>query len=1022
MSLPTLSVKRPVMAVMISAAIVIFGLISYFSVGIQANPNITYPVISVNTDLPGGDPEVINETITKPIEAALNTIAGVKNINSTSSPGTSSIELKFALGTNMDAAFNEVQSKMNQVFGLFPTGTRPPIIQKNSSSGSPVMLVGIYGNQSLEELDNLARNVVQKRLQGLPGVAEVSVVGAQETQVMVELNLAKMASLNISPAMVKEAFASQHIQMPGGFVLAGKRQYSLNLDFEFHSLQALKNMVIAYKEGAPVYLKEIATIQLAVPDRANAATLNGKTALGVEIIKFPTANTVEVVEGVKERLEQIQKALPEGVSTQVVFEEAHYILSVVHELEEDTILSIFAAGLVIWLFLRNMRSTLIIVTAIPVSLLGAVLAIYFFGYTLNIITLLGIILLVGVVVDDAIVVLENIYRQMEENHLGSKEATISGSNQVVFAVMAATLSLVSIFLPVIFMGGTLGLFFKSFAVVVTAGVLISLLVSLTLTPVLCANFLRIVNNHGSVYLFLEKFFLSLDRKYKKLLHFSLRFRWLMVVIAVLTIAVSLPVVMVIGKGMMPEDSETGHFQIFIQTTQGSSSDYTKSRVMAAEKVLAKTPEVESFFAYLRKPNMAMINVNLVPEEERNTPQTETMQAVQAELKMIPGGMFIVSSSQAGGSMTFELHGEDYKETIRQAQLLSSILNNDKDVGPVYIHLSSNQPEYQLNIERDLASSLGISAEEVASAAMILSSQGIRVGKFNRSGGNQRYNIVIKADESQFVTGEDLTQIYLHNQKGKPVSLDTITSFSSKTAPLEITRANQNYSVGFNASPKISLNKAIDKIESIADEILLPGYEVVMTGDTEALGKTEKSLGFTLVLILIMMYIVLASQFNSFIQPLIIMVAQPLALIGGVLVLWLTGQTLNIYSMIGALLLMGLVAKNSILLIDLTNQMRESGFSIRDALLEACPLRMRPVVMTSSAIILAMLPAAIMPGEASSSHRPLALVIIGGMISSTFLTLVIVPAIYSLIENGKKRVLGSRKIPDSNVAPNETDLL
>ncbi|WP_162262161.1 efflux RND transporter permease subunit [Legionella oakridgensis] len=964
--------------------------------------DITFPVITVTTDLPGGDSEIINETITKPIEVVLNTIAGIKTINSSSSPGESKVELQFALGTNMDAVFNEVQSKLNQVTGQFPAGTKSPVIQKESIGATPIMLIGISGKETIEELDEIARTIVQKKLQGLPGVAEVTVVGSDGVVVMVELNLAKMAALNISPGMVKSAFSSQHVQLPGGFVRAGNKQFSLNLDLEFHQLDELERMVVAYRQGAPIYLKDIATLTLTVPDKENVATLNGQTALGINIVKRPEANTVQVVEAVQNRLQEIQTQLPPNVHLKVVYEEAQYILSVVHELEEDTILSIFAAGFVIWLFLRNLRSTLIIVTAIPVSLLGAVLAIYAFGFTLNIITLLGIILLVGVVVDDAIVVLENIYRQMESHALKPKDAAIKGSDQVVFAVLAASLSLVSIFLPVVFMGGTLGLFFKSFAVVVTAGVAISLLISLTLTPVLCARFMRIITEHGSIYHHLERGFLVIETFYKKMLHLALRFRWLMVFLALATVLLGLPVLMTIGKGFLPEERDTGHFQILVQTAQGSSTAYTKSRIADAEKTLAKMSSIETYFSSLSKANSGTINVNLLPEQERKLSQPEIMSAVQKLLKEIPGALFLVYSTQAGGNMSFEVRGEDYLGTVEAAFKLYSVLKNEPTIAPVYMHIALEQPQYRLFLDRVLASSLGLSAEEVGAVTMVLNDHGVKVAKFNKENGNQRHDVVIKADESRYVTPEDLSQIYLINQAGKRISLDTIASFESSLAPLEITRTNQEYSVSFSASPKISLNKAINLVQDMAEKALPQGYTVAMTGDTEALGKTESSMLYTLALILILMYMVLASQFNSFIQPFIIMIAQPLALIGGILILWLTHKTLNIYSMVGALLLMGLVAKNSILLIDLTNQYRERGKSIQEALLEACPLRMRPVLMTSCAIILAMLPAAILPGAASSSHRPLALVIIGGMISSTILTLVIVPAIYSLIEGTLKK--------------------
>lgn len=1000
MSLPRLSVKRPVMAIMINLFIVVFGLVSYWKIGIQANPNITFPVITVTTNLPGGDSEIINETITKPIESALNSVDQIRSIDSSSTPGQSQVVVRFELGTNMDAAFNQIQSKLNQVTSQFPQGAKTPNIQKENINAEPVMLIGLYGNRDIEQLDDLARTEIQNKLQSVPGVAEVDIQGSSGVQVLVSMDLAKMAALGISPGTVQSAFSTQHIQLPGGFVQAGNKEYLLNLDLEFHSIADLEKMVVSYNNEAPIYLKDIATIKFTTLNKNHIATLDGKPALGIGIVKRANSNTVDVVEGVKARLETVKQHLPSDVHLQVIYEQATYILDVVNELKQDIFLSIFTAGFVIWLFLRNLRSTFIIITAIPVSLLGAVLAIYFAGYTLNVITLLGIILLVGVVVDDAIVVLENIYRQMEHHHEEPLTAAIKGSDQVFFAVLASSLSLVCIFLPVVFMQGTLGLFFKSFAVVITAGVLISLLISLTLTPVLCSQFMKLVVEHGSVYNYLEQGFLRIEFFYKKLLHFALNSRWLMAGIALLLMLLSVPLFMAIGKGFMPENRDTGRFQIMVQTSQGSSAAYTKKRVMEAEALLSKQKDIESYFSTLSKSNLANITVIVKPEKKRSISQVELMEQVKAQLKTIPGAMFLVSINQPGGNMSFEVHGEQFNDTVQAAFKLYSALGKETDLAPIYIHVSLSQPQYQLIVDRVLASSLGLSTQEVAAATMILGSEGIKVGKFNKKAGSERYDIVLRANEETYVSAEDLGQIYLLNQKGKLVSLDTIGSFTSSLAPLEINRKNLEYSVAFTASPKISLNKAINIVKNAAKESLPSGYSVSMTGDTEAMGKTENSMIFTLVLILILMYMVLASQFNSFIQPFIIMAAQPLAMVGGIFILWISHQTLNIYSMIGALLLMGLVAKNSILLIDLTNQYRESGKSVTDALLEACPLRMRPVLMTSCAIVLAMLPAAILPGASSSSHRPLALVIIGGMVSSTLLTLVIVPALYSLIVRDK----------------------
>jgi HAE1 family hydrophobic/amphiphilic exporter-1 len=1002
MSLAKLAVKNPVFAVMINLFFIVFGVISYFMVGLQANPNITFPVITVTTMLPGGNSQIINQAITKPMESVLNTIQGVQTINSTSSPNQSEVTLQFRLDTDINAAFGEVQSKLNQVIGEFPKGTKPPLIQKQSTTESPVMMIAVQGQRSLQELTEITQNVIQKRLQNVSGVADARIESSSPVVLMITLDLPKMAALGISPANIESAFARRHVDLPGGFIRSGSKAYVLDLDMEFHTIPEILHVIIDYRKEAPIRLKDVASVKMDVLDADRVSTLNGHDALGISILKRQGANTVTTVQSLKKVIEELNVGLPSDVHISVIYEEASYILSVVDELKTDIILSVLAAGLVIWLFLRSVRLTLIISTAIPVSLLGAVLAIYFFDYTLNIITLLGLILLVGVVVDDAIVVLENIYRHMEHHRLDPERSAIKGTNQVVFAVLAATLSLVTIFLPVVFMGGILGMFFKSFAVVITAGVLISYLVALTLIPVLSAKFIKIVDQHSTVYRYLEHLFASLELFYKKVLAYSLRHRWLMVALALATILLSVPILMVIGKGFLPEDRDTGHFQIMVETPQGYSAQFTKSRMVLAGDILAKQGDIETYFSSISKENSGSISVNLHKEKERKQSQQETMDTLQAQLKTIPGALFIVSNTQAGGSMNFEVHGQDYVGTVNTAFKFYSALSKEPDLGELYLHISLDQPQYSLVIDRAMSSSLGLSADEVGSATMVLSEQGVEVAKYNKKNGAERYDIVLKADDNSHTNANDLSQIYLMNQKGKQISLDTVSSFVSSSAPLDITRRNQQYSVAFTASPKVSLNKAINLVENTAKDNLPPGYGFSLTGDTESLGSTQTSMIYTLALILVLMYMVLASQFNSYIQPFIIMIAQPMAFIGGILVLWLCQQTLNMYSMIGGLLLMGLVAKNSILLIDLTNQLRQAGQTVNEALLSACPQRMRPVLMTSCAIILAMAPAALMPGTASSSHRPLALVIIGGMISSTLLTLVIVPAIYSLLQRDKSQ--------------------
>jgi len=1007
MNLPEIAIRRPVFAFMLSAILVIFGIISFFKIGLQETPNITFPEITVTTYLPGANPNLVNQTVTKPIEGVLNTISGVQHISSTSTQGKSEVDLQFAIGADMNAAFMQTQSLLNQVRDTLPEDAKSPVISQANTSGEPIVLLALYGNSSLMQLNKMARDIIKPKLENINGVGSVTIEGSGEENVYINLNLNKMAALQISPADIQNALSAQHVQAPGGFIQSGSKQYALDLNLEFHTIADLKNMTVIYRDNAPVKLKDIATVDIKNDTSQQFAEFNGLPTVGVSIIKKSEANTVKITDIIRQRIkEEIKPLLPSEIKLTVAYAAATSILQIVHSLERDIWLSIIAAGLIIWLFLRNIRSTFVIVTAIPVSLLGVVMVMYFTHYTFNVVTLLGLILLVGVVVDDAIVVLENIFRKGEELHLDPMTAALQGSKQVLFAVIASSLTLISIFLPVVFMSNIVGLFFKSFAIVVSVGVLISLFVSLTLTPMLCSRFFKFEQTEektpNKFYQRLALWFNKIEKGYTAILYFALRFRWLMMVLAVIMVLISIPLFINIGKAFLPADNNSGYFYINLQTPQGSSTAYTKTRIQKIENILQQYPEIQSYYTSVSQANQGNITVQLVPSSEQTISQQELMPLIEKQLHDIPGMISFVSVSGQAGNMTFSVLGPDYNSTMNNGIQLYNALQKYPKLGSVYVDMSFNQPQYITVLDRPLASSLGISAKEVTDTLMILG-QGTKVAKFNKVNGADRLDIVLRATPGEFTTPQDIADIYLLSNQGAPVRLDTVATLYNSFAPVSVNRLDMNYSIGFSTTPKIALNKAVKLVQKVASKVLPKGYVVQMTGNTASMSSTDKTIVVTFCLIILLIYMVLASQFNSFIQPFIILIAQPLALIGGVLVLWITGQTLNIYSMIGILLLMGLVAKNSILLIDLTNQLRREGKAIKDALLIACPLRMRPVLMTSLAIIFAMLPSAIIGGPGSESHRPLALVIIGGMFSSTILTLIIVPAFYSLIENGLQKI-------------------
>ncbi|HUW49464.1 MAG TPA: efflux RND transporter permease subunit [Sulfuricella sp.] len=1012
MTLPELSIKRHVLAFMMSAVLVLFGVISYQRIGMDRFPYIEFPVVSITTSLKGANPDIVDSSITNVIETSINSVPGIEHIQSSSAPGVSVINITFSLDKKIDVAFNEVQAKVNQVLRLLPKDVDPPVVAKVETNAMPIMWLALRGDRTQQQLNQYAVNVVKKRLETIDGVGEVRLGGRRDRTIRVNLLPAKMAAFQITAQDLVEAFNKEHVQMAGGFLVGGTTENLIKLDMEFHTLSGLEKMIVAYRDGAPVRLGDVAEIEDGLADYRQLARFMGKTTVGLGIVKVANTNTVAIVDEIKKRLtNEIIPQLPPGMELTIVSNDAVFIQEIVNSLKEHLVEGTLLAALIVLLFLRSARSTLIIATAIPVSLLGAVAVIYFAGFTLNSLTMLALLLLIGVVVDDSIVVLENIFRHREKIDPDPVAAAVNGSREVVFAVVAATLALVSIFAPVIFMGGIIGQFFKSFAVVVTFGVLVSLFVSLTLTPMLCSRYLKVEKQHGRLYYALDRFFHGMDNLYRFLLEKSLRHRWKVVALTLAIVVSSVYFFSNVGKAFVPDEDE-GRFLVHLRTPLGSSIEYTDSRLRMAEKILFRHKEIVTEFALIGlgsagQVNQAMVVVRMAPRGERKIKQQDVIPVLRKELAQIPGarafaGPYPIVGGQRGEPLQFVLSGPNLEDVGRYSQVLQQRLTAEPGIGRMDLDLQLDLPQLTLTPDRTRIAAAGLSTQDVAMALNMLSG-GVDIAKFNdEPGDGQRYDIRLKAKDGSFTQTSDLGKIYLRARDGNLVRLDTVAGFKQVLGAAVIGRFDLQYAATFYASPTIPLGEAVARVKQVASDILPIGYNIKMIGQAEEFGKTVQNMIFAFTLAMILLYMVLASQFNSFIQPFIIMLAQPLAIIGGVMALWLVGHTLNIYSMIGLVLLIGLVAKNSILLVDLTNQRRGEGMAVDEALKDACPIRMRPVLMTSLTIILALLPAALGLGAGAETNGPLAVAVIGGMITSTLLTLVVVPAVYSLVENGLLR--------------------
>ncbi len=994
---------------MVSLVLVLFGVISFLRLGVERFPKIDFPIVAVTTTMKGTDPEIIDQNITNIIEEAVSQVPAVKAITSYSSLGASVVTIEFELEKNGDIAYQEVKAKIDSVLRSLPKDADPPIVRKVDVGANAILWVVLTGNRTIQEINRYADEVIKPRLQTINGVGDVQFGGEVKRTIRVWLDPQRLRAYDLSPTDVATALQREHIKQPAGFIDSPKREWVVKFDAEFSKVVDMNQLIVAYRQGAPIYLKDVARIQDGLEDARRLARYAGQPAVGLGIVKTSDANTVAVADLVKQRVEkEIRPNLPPGLNIIYSSDESINIRQYIAALDEHLLLGTIFAALMVFLFLKSLRSTLIIATAIPVSLFATFAAMYFAGFTLNKITLLGMLLLIGVVVDDAIVVLENVFRRREEGHEEKEKAAVLGSNQVIFAVLASTLTLVSIFLPIAFISGILGRFMSSFALVVVIGVLASLWVSLTLTPMLCARFLELPKTHGRVYQTLERAFVALENTYRWLLQLGLAHRWKVVLFAVLIVFSSVIPFKYVGKTFVPQEDES-RFVITTQTPLGSNLEYTSKKLEEVEAIVTRRPEVFSAFSVIGLGETGRVTtgttiVRLVDRNQRKLSQMDLMKELREELSAVAGVQtfpaIISAFGPRGEQLQFAILGPDIRkidelsgEMVARLGRIPGIAKLDKD-------LKLNLPQLQVELDRERAAQLGLSAADVAQTLSIMTS-GVDVAQFRD--GDKRYYIRLQVEPGERASQDILKKLYVRNRQGELVRVDSLVKTTESLGPSIVTRRNRQYA-GFvyGALDTLPLGQATDAVNRIAAEILPPGYSLTYVGQAEEFAKTGGYVVFAFSLALVMIYMVLASQFNSLLQPLVVMVAQPLAIIGGVAALWMFGETLNLFSMIGMILLMGLVAKNSILLIDLTNQYRSEGRSIHDALSEACPHRMRPVLITSLTVIAAMMPAAIGLGPGVETNRPLALVVMGGMVSSTLLTLVVVPSVYSLVEGARER--------------------
>lgn len=1022
MTLSDISVRNPVFAWMLMAALLIFGALGYARLGVSELPEVDFPVVSVSVTLEGASPEIMESDVADVLEDAVSAIASVKEITSTSRQGRCELTVEFDLDRDIDAAFQEVQARVAQAQRDLPLDIDPPVITKTSPAERPILWLSLSGPRSIQDLSEYAKTRLKDRFQTISGVGDIMLGGYLERAVRIWLDGPRLEAFGLTVQDVIAALRREHVEVPAGRIETSQRELNVRAEGEATSLDAMRRIVVAERGGAQIRLSDLAIVEDGTEDVRRISRRNGLPAVGLGIKKQSGANAVAVARAVKERLAEARRDLPEGWSLDVSYDGTTFVEESIREVIFTIVLAGGLTSLVCWAFLGSFSSTVNVLLSIPTSIVGTFAVMHFAGFTLNVFTLIGLSLAVGIVVDDAIMVLENIYRHAEEGK-PRREAALLGARQITFAALAATLSIAAIFLPVAFMRGMIGRLFFEFGVTISAAVFLSLLEAITLTPSRCAQFLRVGPRRTVFGRGVERLFAALARGYRRALDPCLAHRAWVLGGALAVFGASLVLLGRIGKEFTPPHDQA-RFLARLQTPLGSSIEETDRVVRACEAYLTALPEVRQYYLAVGgfgggDVDTAMLFVTLHPASERKRSQAEVIDDVRRHFNTVPGlRAFVQDLSQADPTsqgrsfpIEFTVRGPAWERLGSLAQEMMDRMAATEMMTDVDSDYRLGQPEVTVRPLRQKAADLGVSMEAIGATVNALVG-GMRVARYKEAG--RRYDIRLRLRREQRLRPEDIGQLFVRARDGSLVRLSDLVQIEERPALQSIIRRNRERAVTVTASVVTGHTQAacLEAVERIARETLPEGYRIVFSGSAESYRDSFRSLLFALWMGVVVAYMILASQFNSFVHPLTVLLALPFSVTGALLLLWATGHTLNLYSMIGLILLMGIVKKNSILLVDYTNQLRGEGRPVAQAIREACPVRLRPILMTSLATISGAAPAALGVGPGWELRAPMAVAVIGGMIFSTLLTLFAVPCAYSLFESVRERLFG----PSTHPAP------
>ena len=1009
MTITEVCVKRPVLAWMIMLATIVFGVVAASRIGVSQMPDVDFPTISVSVTWEGAAPEVIENDVVQVLEDALAQVEGAKSLTATSRQGSAQITVELELTRNVDLALQDVQTKIAQAQRTLPRDLDPPVVSKTNPEDQPIMWVAVAGPFTRQLITDYARYQVRQKLQTVPGVGEVMMGGYVDRNVRLWLDAKKMDQRGVSVTEVMRALEREHVELPAGRIEGEGREIDVRVLGEALNLADLRRITVRNVGSAPVYLEDIALVEDGFADIRSMARASGQTAQGLGIKKQRGANTVAVAKAVRRALEEVRRAMPEGMRADVMFDSSAFVEASVADIEHELALSVILTALVCWMFLGSFSSTMNVVLAIPMSLFGTLAVIYFLGFTLNTFSLLAMALAVGIVVDDAIMVMENIFRHREEGK-DAETAAIEGTHEIKFAALAATAAICAIFIPVVFMQGIIGKFFFQFGVTLSLSVVFSYVEAITLAPARCAQFLKKHAGEGGRSWLgrgVDAAFDALRRGYARTLGWSLRRPALVLLVTLVFLGGSVSAFRALPGEFVPSQDQS-RIMVRLQSAVGSSLEEMDGLMQKAEAIVNSRPDVLRSFAViggntgLGGVNTGMMFVTMKDKRDRAITQTELMGVLRKQINQIPGMRGVVMdlsqqgfSAKRGFPVEFSVRGSDWNKLILAADEAKKRLMQTGTVVDLDTDFQLGMPELRIVPDRARISDLGLSVEEVAQAVNVLVG-GTRSGKFNADG--RRVDVRVRLLADQRARPESLEHMKLRTSRGELVPLASLITKEEHPAAQSITRLDRERAISIygNVAASSSQDKALAAVESIGKH-MPAGTRLVLGGSSVAFRESMQSLTFALILGIIVAFMVLAAQFNSLLHPITVLTILPLSIAGAAFGLLIAHQSVNIFSMIGVLLLMGIAKKNSIILVDYANRLREGGMDPLTAMREAGPVRLRPILMTSIATLMAAVPAALGLGEGSETRVPMAVAVIGGLLVSTALSLYVVPAFYVLAE-------------------------